>query len=231
MAALPKRYKTLEAVTPLPTNETDVEGKQSMSNILPSFVHFVRGLKGGKSRKVDPHSHRHDGWDLAVMDGSPIYSPADGTVISNSAVKGYGWLLKVRHKGADGKDIVTVYAHLNPKFVQVKKYDTVKKGQLLAFSSDFGSPGSYHLHFEVFEDGVLISPSRYFFVPYKKASGSRKPETDDFPSSRLDDGEGDQENLGIPEDEALDQDAIDDSVERFDDSNIFIDLFNELPPK
>lgn len=157
-----------DSVVPKPTNKFDAEGRASIFNVLPSYLWFIRGVQ--KGAKVD----RHDGWDLAVTNCQPIYSPFDGIVVKAKASldpktgKGYGYYVDIKHTLKNGEEVITRYAHMRPQWVQLKQYQPVKAGQIVGFTSDYGAPGHYHLHFEVHQGGHIIQPSEYFYIPKTK---------------------------------------------------------------
>jgi murein DD-endopeptidase MepM/ murein hydrolase activator NlpD len=102
----------------------------------------------------------HHGQDIAVGQGSPVVSAADGVVflVRDGGQTGYSYIL-IGHRGG----YATLYGHLSG-FV-VKAGDDVTAGQVIASSG--GTPGTYgagpmttgpHLHFEVIKAGVNVNP-------------------------------------------------------------------------
>lgn len=94
-------------------------------------------------------SEYHDGIDIIVPEGTPVYAVADGTVetVKNTATdKSKGKYVKLSH----AKNIETIYGNLES--ISVKEGDTVKKGDQIGVvgksSSDDG------LHFELINDGT-----------------------------------------------------------------------------
>jgi murein DD-endopeptidase MepM/ murein hydrolase activator NlpD len=86
----------------------------------------------------------HEGIDLKAAPGTPVYAAQSGWVVyAGSQIRGYGGLVVLRH----GKRISTVYAH-NSKLL-VKEGQSVKQGQLIAYSGNTGRSTGPHLHFEV----------------------------------------------------------------------------------
>jgi len=73
------------------------------------------------------NGQRNDGINFAVPEGAPVKAAENGVVVySGSELKGYGNLVLVRHEG----DFVTAYAHNSE--LQVKRGDTVRRGQIIA---------------------------------------------------------------------------------------------------
>ena len=115
----------------------------------------------------------HDGIDYTAREGTPVYAVADGTVKEvktdgkrHKAGTDYGgkWpygnVVKIQHEtNAQGKEQVTVYAHL--KDVYVKYNQVVKKGDKIGTIGMTGRAYSPHLHFEYKVDGVETDPKKF----------------------------------------------------------------------
>ena len=104
----------------------------------------------------------HYGTDIAKSGGCPIVAAQSGTVISviysNS---GYGNHIQIAHgKGKDGATYVTLYGHL--KSINVKKGDTVTKGQQIGYMGSTGFSTGTHLHFEIIRNGTKINAMNYY---------------------------------------------------------------------
>lgn len=97
----------------------------------------------------------HSGTDFSAQVADPIYSIADGKVISTTKDSRYGNVVVIQHDG----DVVASYCGVGDTFL-VKKGDTVKAGQKI------GSVGTVqcelvdkpHLHLEIKKSGKLIDP-------------------------------------------------------------------------
>lgn len=98
----------------------------------------------------------HNGIDIGMPIGTPIYSPADGVVSSVYTNSIGGNQLTITH--ANG--YTTGYAHLSRFAVQNKQ--TVKRGQLIAYSGNTGQTTGPHLHFVVRKNNNLINPQNLF---------------------------------------------------------------------
>lgn len=89
----------------------------------------------------------HNGLDIGVNVGTPIYAAGGGTVTTfDDFEKGGGHVLVITHPNG----MQTAYLHLS-KYA-VNNGDVVKQGQLIAYSGNTAfsdSPGDPHLHFEV----------------------------------------------------------------------------------
>lgn len=97
------------------------------------------------------YRRNHNGMDLAVPTGTPIYAAADGrVVIRKNNPGGYGYYLSIQHD----KDYYTVYGHLSQWLVSDGQ--TVRAGQQIAKSGNTGRSTGPHLHFEVLKGGPLV---------------------------------------------------------------------------
>ena len=93
----------------------------------------------------------HNGIDLSVPVGTPIYAAADGrVVIRKNNPNGYGYYLSIQHD----RNYYTVYGHLSQWLVQ--NGDTVRAGQQIAKSGNTGRSTGPHLHFEVLKNAPLV---------------------------------------------------------------------------
>ncbi len=127
----------------------------------------------------------HNGIDLSVKVGSPIYAAAAGTVLgtgdTDTACSGvsYGRWVLIRH--ANG--LTTLYAHLS--VIQVSAGQSVTTGEKIGLSGNTGYSTGPHLHFTVYaSDSVHISgPTEYkskvcgtyLIMPLAPASGYLNP--------------------------------------------------------
>lgn len=97
----------------------------------------------------------HAGVDVPVGIGTPVYAAADGTVMTSGTVQGYGTTVIIMH----GSNLSSLYGHLSSTTVSVGQ--SVKKGDLIAYSGNTGNSTGPHLHFEVRENGVATDPMAY----------------------------------------------------------------------
>ncbi|MEF3244523.1 MAG: peptidoglycan DD-metalloendopeptidase family protein [Caldisericaceae bacterium] len=95
----------------------------------------------------------HDGIDIGIPTGTPIKASADGTVTYVGALSGYGNVVILSHMA----NFSTLYAHL--KSAVVKKGQTVKKGQVIAYSDNTGWSTGPHLHFSIYKIDIETGKS------------------------------------------------------------------------
>lgn len=97
----------------------------------------------------------HNGTDFAASHGTPIYSTADGVVISAGWGQGYGNLVKIQHDFG----IETRYAHMSKLLVKVGQ--RVSRGQQVGAMGSTGRSTGTHLHYEVRVGGKPVNPMTY----------------------------------------------------------------------
>jgi murein DD-endopeptidase MepM/ murein hydrolase activator NlpD len=97
----------------------------------------------------------HRGIDISGPVGTPIYSPAKGSVVFADRDGAYGLSVCIDHGGG----VVTRYAHLH-KFA-VKSGQAVARGELIGYIGNTGRSTGPHLHYEVSLNGLPVNPLRY----------------------------------------------------------------------
>ncbi len=115
-------------------------------------VFFILPVNGYISRQFDPEKG-HNGLDIAVKEGSPVYAAASGFVLYTGYTIEDGNVIIINH--SDG--YLSLYKHCS--VVIKKEMDKVEQGELIAQSGSSGlhSTGP-HLHFEIWKNGILINP-------------------------------------------------------------------------
>jgi murein DD-endopeptidase MepM/ murein hydrolase activator NlpD len=124
----------------------------------PSRAGFIWPVRGKVISSYGPKpGHLHnDGINIAAPRGAAVAAAADGTVayVGNDLAS-YGNLVLLRH--ANG--LVTAYAHLDR--VEVKRGDTVRRGQALGTVGSTGTVANPQLHFEVRRGIESLDPAKY----------------------------------------------------------------------
>lgn len=103
-----------------------------------------------KTRKM------HEGIDVSMPQGSPLYAVFDGTVINTGEQRGYGQIIEIR--STYNEKYTAFYAHLMDGGAVVSVGDHVVVGQLIGYSGSTGVSTGPHLHFEIRVDGNKIDP-------------------------------------------------------------------------
>ena len=97
----------------------------------------------------------HEGIDIAVAEGTPIFAAASGTVILAAYSGGYGNYTCIDHGGG----LSTCYGHQSG--FAVSSGSSVSQGQVIGYSGNTGSSTGPHLHFEVRINGAATDPLGY----------------------------------------------------------------------
>lgn len=107
---------------------------------------------GWRVHPVYGTSRYHTGIDIGVPYGRAIKAADGGTVIYSGWCGGYGYTVMIDH----GKGIISLYGHCSRLFVS--KGQSVAKGQVISAVGSTGVSTGPHLHFEVRQNGVPVSP-------------------------------------------------------------------------
>lgn len=107
-------------------------------------------------RITQDYAWTHGGIDLAVPEGTPVFSAGGGTVIFKGwSTWGYGYTVVIAHGGT-----LSIYGHLNGAFVGCG--EVVTPGQNIAVTGNSGRSSGPHLHFEIRGGaGVPVNPWNY----------------------------------------------------------------------
>jgi len=89
------------------------------------------------------NSRPHEGIDVSVPGGTPVYAAESGKVIYSGRLGGYGELVVLKHAGPYS----SIYAHLSDREVDVGEF--VEKGSDIGESGSTGNATGPHLHFEI----------------------------------------------------------------------------------
>ncbi|MNB79167.1 Murein DD-endopeptidase MepM [compost metagenome] len=122
-----------------PTNGTEVTSQFGVR------VHPITGVQ-----------KMHNGIDIGVPTGTPVFAARDGTVTFAGAMGTAGNAVIIGHD----EGLETRYYHLNQ--VDVVQGQTVTAGEQIAESGNSGSSTGPHLHFEVRLNGTPVNPLLYF---------------------------------------------------------------------
>lgn len=109
-----------------------------------------------KGRIIQNFGRNSDGINISVPEGTEVKAAEDGVVAyAGSELKGYGNLILIRH--ANG--YVTAYGHA--KQLDVKKGESVRRGQTIATAGQTGNVTSPQVLFEVRKGAAPVDPTRY----------------------------------------------------------------------
>ena len=102
-----------------------------------------------------PYTSYHGGVDLRGPTGTPVYAPADGTVVLAEPLTVRGNALVLDH----GWGILTGYWHLSK--IEVDVGQRVQYGDLIARIGSTGLSTGSHLHWEMWVGGVNVDPMEW----------------------------------------------------------------------
>lgn len=105
------------------------------------------------------HKTPHTGIDIAVPEGTPLHTIADGIVTQVDAIgaRPLGKMVRV-----DCGETDVIYGHLSSADVHVG--DHVRAGNIIAYSGNTGHSTGPHVHLQMITDGVNVDPAP--FVDY-----------------------------------------------------------------
>lgn len=140
----------------------DVEQREALAAATPSIwpAHgWLTGTFGGRSDPFTGETGFHQGLDISLEKGSPVYATADGTVESAANSGDYGNMIVLQH----GFGLTTRYAHLSG--FAVKAGQSVKRGDVIGYVGATGRATGPHLHYEILTNGQLMNPLQLLTQP------------------------------------------------------------------
>jgi murein DD-endopeptidase MepM/ murein hydrolase activator NlpD len=109
-------------------------------------------VRGQISRGFSNEPGGHKGCDIAVQKETPVRAAGEGVVEFAGEDAVFGNMVIINH----GSGISTLYGH-NSRLT-VLRGDSVKKGQIIAYSGNSGNSSAPHLHFEISRNGRQVDP-------------------------------------------------------------------------
>jgi murein DD-endopeptidase MepM/ murein hydrolase activator NlpD len=97
----------------------------------------------------------HTGIDITMPRGTALHATADGVVSFADRSGGNGNIVVIEH----GHGLSTVYAHNTRN--SVKAGQTVKRGEVIAYSGSTGVSTGPHVHYEVWRNGQSVNPAPF----------------------------------------------------------------------
>ena len=136
------------------------EGAKLSVNYSPFSASDVESknisIISGKGFRSSTNSN-HKGYDFPAPQGTPLYAYLPGTVLSSKYFSGYG-------NGIEWKDSIYKQKHFFAHMMgpsPLKTGDSFEQGALLGETGDTGTPGSYHLHWEIGGRGSEVDPGQW----------------------------------------------------------------------
>jgi murein DD-endopeptidase MepM/ murein hydrolase activator NlpD len=130
---------------------------QALYNIRKIFQSPIRGgmyssLYGDRVDPMREGTAFHNGVDIQVRMGTPIYPVREGIVTHTGWQDGYGLTIVVQH--AEG--YISMYGHCSG--IAVKKGQRVEKDRVIGRVGSTGRSTGPHLHFMMMRHGRMLNP-------------------------------------------------------------------------
>ena len=136
----------------------DIDRIRHIPSIRPVNGGFLNSSFGYRQDHIDDIRRFHQGQDITVPTGTPIFAPADGVVKRAYYIGGFGNHIKLKHSSGYS----TTYAHLSKIFV--RHGQKIKRGDIIGETGNTGRSTAPHLHYEVHYRGTPKNPLDYFFT-------------------------------------------------------------------
>ena len=122
---------------------------------MNSFHYPYKGKPHPRGKYGPRRGRQHQGIDLPLKTGEPIYAAFSGRVrISEYNPGGYGNLVIIRHDNG----LETYYGHLSERYVKPDEW--VEAGHVIGLGGSTGRSTGPHLHFETRYYGQSFDPER-----------------------------------------------------------------------
>ena len=152
-----EKYWDTEKLFPYKDVEYSTLPKSLVIDLVDSTNGYHTPYKASpiRSRYGPRRGRTHQGVDLALKTGEPIYATFSGRVrISQYNRGGYGNLVVIRHDNG----LETYYGHLSERMVEPNQW--VEAGQVIGLGGSTGRSTGPHLHFETRYYGQSFDPER-----------------------------------------------------------------------
>ena len=103
----------------------------------------------------------HFGTDYAAERGTPIWSTANGTIVSASYTKNNGNYVKIRHNGT----YTTQYLHMSKIKPGIRKGKQVKQGEIIGYVGSTGLATGPHVCYRFWKNGMQVDPYKQKLPP------------------------------------------------------------------
>ena len=99
---------------------------------------------------------RNDGINISADIGNPVFAIESGKIVyAGNEIQAFGNLILIKHHN----NKTSAYAHLDK--INVKKGDSVNKGQIIALVGNSGKVSIPQLHFEIRDKDGPLDPLKY----------------------------------------------------------------------
>lgn len=143
--AFRKQYEETERY-----NLTTIDNAPAVTGLI-----FFRPTRGMVSSEFDANK-KHYGIDIAASPNESVLATLDGTVILATYTADTGYVIQIQH----AQNLVSAYKHCGSLLKKVG--DNVKAGEAIALVGNTGEKTTGpHLHFEIWNRGRALDPSKY----------------------------------------------------------------------
>ena len=123
---------------------------------LAEELFLIVPAKGIVSQAYD-QNNKHFAVDIALEEGTPIKSVANGTIVFAEYTAQTGYVIMVEHD----LGMLSVYKHNS--ILNKEQGDIVAAGEVIAQAGNTGEYSTgWHLHFELWIDGYSLNPELFF---------------------------------------------------------------------
>jgi len=120
----------------------------------------IRSKYGMRVHPILKKKMMHNGIDYSADEGTKIYAPMEGKVLTAGYYGDFGNYIIINHSNG----FSSRYAHMAT--IDVKEGDVVSLGQVIGTVGKTGMSMGPHLHFEILKNGNFVNPDDYL-EPYK----------------------------------------------------------------
>lgn len=131
----------------------------------PSCTRITSGF-GPRNAPTAGASTYHQGIDISVPIGTPVYASKAGTVIKATNGTKEGNYIMIDH----GDGFQTIYCHLSS--IAVSSGQVVSQGEVIGYSGNTGVSSGPHLHFGIKYNGVYVNPQLYVSAYNTRPTGN-----------------------------------------------------------
>ncbi len=151
--------KSLDEIVKLAENKEELLA--SIPAIQPIKNDDLTRMASGYGWRTDPFTKarkRHYGMDFTAPRGTPIYATGPGKITrADARASGFGKHIRIDH----GFGYVSLYAHLSK--YNVRRGQTVKRGDLIGFVGNTGRSEAPHLHYEIRKNKEKVNPINFYY--------------------------------------------------------------------
>jgi murein DD-endopeptidase MepM/ murein hydrolase activator NlpD len=141
-------------ISTLQDRQERLDNMPSISPVDPGQA-WLSSAYGMRTSPFTGKKQFHPAVDLAGAKGTPILAPAKGKVAFVGKNGSLGLSIEIKHDST----FKTTYGHLFK--AEVKKGQSVERGDVIGYMGDTGRTTGYHLHYEIEKNGKRVNPADY----------------------------------------------------------------------